>query len=294
MNDRVSQTALAQADKPFSLVPATFDDAMKIAQSLSKSDLVPKDYKGKPENIVVAIAWGQEIGLQPLQALQNIAVINGRASVWGDAALAVAMAHPQFEDIIEEISGEGEKRVATCTIKRKGRSPVTRTFSVADARRAKLWEKEGPWKNYPDRMLAMRARGFAMRDCFPDAMRGFMLAEELEGIEEKDVTPPRPAVQMPTSSKPAADVQDAEIVDTETGEISQPDQQQTEAPAKPAEGVATISAGQLKVVRAKLKNSGIEEGVICAAWDVDRLEAIPASDVNKVLDRIKAFAAGGQ
>lgn len=283
---------LAEA-RSFSLVPTTFEDAIKIATSLAKSDLVPKDYKGKPENIVVAIAWGQEIGLQPLQALQNIAVINGRASVWGDAALAVAMAHPDFEDIVEEINGEGNQRTATCTIKRKRRSPVTRTFSVSDANKAGLWNKAGPWTQYPDRMLAMRARGFSMRDCFPDAMRGFMLAEELQGVDEIDVTPPRPAVVMPTSSKPAAEIEDAEVVDTETGEISQ-SEQQTEEPARSADGVATISAGQLKVVRAKLKNTGIEEGVICAAWSVERLEAIPASDVNKVLDRIKAFAAGGQ
>ena len=62
----------------FNLVPRNLDDALKISNTLSKSGLVPKDFQGKPENVFVAIQWGLELGLAPLQALQSIAVINGR------------------------------------------------------------------------------------------------------------------------------------------------------------------------------------------------------------------------
>lgn len=177
----------AVQQQPYSMVPTSLEEAVKISAMLAKSDLVPKDFRGKPENVFVAMQWGTEIGLKPLQALQNIAVINGRPSVWGDAALAIVQNRSDCEDISETIEGEGDKRAAICTIKRKGRSPVSRSFSVSNAKVAGLWTKQGPWTQYPERMLQMRARGFAIRDAFPDALRGLNLAEELQGVEV-DVT----------------------------------------------------------------------------------------------------------
>jgi hypothetical protein len=171
------------------LVPANLAEAMKVADILAKSDLVPKDYKGKPGNVIVAIGWGAEVGLKPLQALQNIAVINGRGSVWGDAALALCMRHPDFEDITETIDGQGDARVAKCMVKRKGRTPVERTFSISQAKAANLWGNN-TWKNYPERMLQMRARGFALRDSFPDALRGLYITEELVDLPvEREINP---------------------------------------------------------------------------------------------------------
>lgn len=279
----------------FSLVPANYDDAIKISRTLAASKLVPKDYQAQPENVFVAIAWGQELGLAPLQSLQNIAVINGRPAIWGDAALAVCMAHPDFEDIEEKIEGSGDSRIATCTIKRKGRTPVVRTFSVADAKKAGLWGKQGPWQQYPDRMQQLRARGFGLRDAFPDAMRGFRIAEEVQDIEpEKDVTPAKPAVVMPQASSAAPAASAVEVV----AEVNQQAEQAVEAaqggdqpasqPVQAADGVVAMSAGMLKTVRAKLQAAGIEERVVCLRFDVERLEAIAASQVNAVLDFIKA------
>jgi hypothetical protein len=74
--------------------------------------------------------------------------------------------------------------VAVCVAKRKGRTPVTAKFSVEDAKRAGLWAKQGPWSAYPKRMLQMRARGFALRDAFPDVLKGMITAEE--AIDEQE------------------------------------------------------------------------------------------------------------
>ena len=65
-------------------------EAMEVANFFAKSDLVPKDYKGKPGNIVVAWQKGFEVGLMPQQSLETIAVINGRACIWGDGLIACA------------------------------------------------------------------------------------------------------------------------------------------------------------------------------------------------------------
>jgi len=163
--------------KTFSLTPTSLDEAMKFADMIAKSDICPKDFKGNAGNVLVAVQMGGEIGLQPIQAIQNIAVINGRPSIWGDALPALARTHPHFEYMTETF--DDGMMVATCRIKRKREPEQIRTFSQADAKLANLWGKGGPWTNYPKRMLAMRARGWAIRDVFPDALKGLQVAEEI-------------------------------------------------------------------------------------------------------------------
>lgn len=167
-------TEVTAQKQNFSLAPKDLNEAMRFADMLASSSIVPKDYVGKPGNCLVAIQWGMELGLQPMQAMQSIAVINGRPSLWGDAMLALVKAHPAFEWIKEECDGS----VAICTIKRRGEPEVVQSFSLEEAKRAGLTGKPGPWTQYPKRMLQMRARGFALRDAFPDALRGVVSAEE--------------------------------------------------------------------------------------------------------------------
>lgn len=174
--------------------PQTMTEAIEFSNMLSRSQMVPKNYQNKPEDVLVAVQWGYEIGLAPLQALQNISVINGKPSVYGDAAMALVQASPVCEDVQETIEGDGTSNpVAICKVKRRGRSEVISKYSVEDAKRAGLWGKQGPWSQYPKRMLQMRARGFALRDAFPDVLKGLITAEEAQDmpVEEKDITPPK-------------------------------------------------------------------------------------------------------
>jgi hypothetical protein len=157
--------SMTMANLP-SLTPTNFSDALAFAEALAKSTMVPREYQRQPANILLAIQWGAELGLGPLQALQSIAVINGKPAVYGDAMLALVRGSPLCEDVIESIRGTGDEVTAVCTAARKGAAPVTRTFSVADAKRAGLWNKAGPWPQYPLRMLQMRAAALFAR-CFP-------------------------------------------------------------------------------------------------------------------------------
>lgn len=169
--------------------PATITEAIQFSEMLAKSQMVPKQYQGKPEDIMVAVQWGYEIGLAPLQALQNISVINGKPSVYGDAAMALVQASPVCEGVDEYIEGEGTPNpIAVCVAKRKGRNPVIARFSVEDAKRAGLWGKQGPWQAYPKRMLQMRARGFALRDAFPDVLKGLITAEEAQDYPQDELS----------------------------------------------------------------------------------------------------------
>jgi hypothetical protein len=175
------------------------------------SNLAPKTFQS-PEAVMVAIQHGMELGLAPMQALQSIAVINGRPVIWGDAALALATAHPDFEDI-DETSRDG---TAICTVKRKGRTPVTREFSEADAKRAGLLGKAGPWTQYPKRMLQMRARAFAIRDAFPDALKGVGIREEISDIKPAQAREIKPAegLVLPDEQPPTLEPTVIEIKDS--------------------------------------------------------------------------------
>lgn len=197
-------TEITTQKQTFSLAPKDLDEAMRFADILASASIVPKDYIGKPGNVLVAIQWGMELGLQPMQAMQSIAVINGRPSLWGDAMLALVKAHPAFEWIKEDCDGN----IATCTVKRRGEPEVTQSFSLEEAKKAGLTGKQGPWTQYPKRMLQMRARGFALRDAFPDALRGVISAEEARDTPaERDmgaaeVVSSRPAAQPTPAALP--------------------------------------------------------------------------------------------
>lgn len=229
--------------------PANLTEAMAFSEMLAKSTMIPKAYQGKPEDVIVAVQWGKELGLAPLQALQNIACINGKPSVYGDAAMALVQNSNVCEGIEEYFEGEGTVNpVAVCIAHRKNRTPVTAKFSVEDAKRAGLWGKTGPWQNYPKRMLQMRARGFALRDAFPDVLKGLITVEEASDYPVETTKPaPRavlrnpldaigkerhPAEALPVPESPIvmlneldtvnAKLAEASQVDTETGEVDPP------------------------------------------------------------------------
>ena len=171
------------------LVPKDYNELEKIAKQYASSNLVPKTYSGKPLDCLVAIQAGMSLGLVPWQSLQNIAVINGKPTVFGDALIALVRRHPDCKGIKETIDGEGDARTATCTVKRLQGGEIeeiTKTFSWRDAKKADLTTR-GPWKSYPDRMLQMRARGFALRDGFPDALAGVITREEADDYPEMKV-----------------------------------------------------------------------------------------------------------
>jgi hypothetical protein len=173
-----------------------FERALKIAEKIAKSDLAPKDYKGKPENVFIAMQFGYETGLNPMQAIQNIAVINGRPCIWGDAMLAIAQSNPDFEWIDEKPIKNGTTVVGyKCIVKRRNYPEREATFTMEDAKKAGLWGKSGPWSSYPERMMQMRARGFAIRDTFADALKGLGSAEEVQDYDQ-------PVVKMRSHRQP--------------------------------------------------------------------------------------------
>lgn len=195
------------------LAPRDLNELWKFASMIASSDLAPKQYIGKPGNCAVAIEMGLELGLRPMQALQNIATVNGRPSIYGDAALALVKTSGLCAAHSEHFVGNpyDDDFRAVITTQRRGEKPYVEEFSVGDAKRADLWGKAGPWKQYPRRMLQMRARGFCLRNIYPDVLMGMMTTEEAGDFIETTATvvapgsDPEPSNSgAPETKKPAS------------------------------------------------------------------------------------------
>jgi hypothetical protein len=202
-----------------SIEPGYASALLEYAAILHKGGLGGKD-ASRPEAVAAKIEVGRDLGLPPTQAVANVMIVNGKPTLWGDAALALIRSSGLLESIEESFEGEpspddsgrptNRDYTAVFTVKRTGtESSRTAKFSVQDAIRAGLWGKSGPWQTYPERMLMWRAKGFACRDEFQDVLCGCIFTEEAMDL-------------------PGATVRTAEVIDV-----------QTTSPGQPSEATAT-------------------------------------------------------
>ncbi len=245
------------------MMPRSMGEALEFAKAMAQSQFVPRCFAGKPQEIVAAIMFGAEIGLSPMQALRGIQVINGQPAVYGDTLLAICQSHPKWggkEEFFEK-EGDADSLTAICIVRRKGEPDAKAKFSVADAKKAGLWGKAGPWSQYSSRMLKMRARSFALRDQFADALRGIIAAEEAEDLpvgpdNARDVsprTPTRPSLddfaREQEARRPAQETRQAPIDLDAADDAGEPGDEasgeaQDEAAAEPATFALVIPGGK--------------------------------------------------
>jgi hypothetical protein len=239
--------SLVTGNRPTAIVPTDMDSAYRLGKAICLAGMAPKGMD-TPEKCMIAIMRGMEVGLTPFMALDKIAIVNGRPTIWGDGAIGLVRGSGLCEFIKERIEGTGDARVAVCEAKRRGEAdPIRRTFSVNDAKKAALWGKQGPWQQYPERMLQMRARAFALRDGFADVLGGLYLREEIEDAQPpRDVTPQREEPPAPPPASPVA-------------------QKQIEPPEPQAE-VSEDADGMVEFISGKLMAAGsVEE--LNEIWD---------------------------
>lgn len=203
------RTPLSSGSAVAAIVPTTLEEVWRLSKAITLAGWAPKGYLKDARNpasgydeskISVGILHGLELGLTPIAALQSIAVINGSPSVWGDGALAIVQASGLLEDMREEpIEDDKGVNGYRCTMRRRGvKTEFTQAFTLADAERAGLLGKSGPWQQYRSRMLQMRARAWVLRAGFADVLRGLSIAEEQMDII--DVTPAEAPQQVALAS----------------------------------------------------------------------------------------------
>lgn len=171
----------------YPIVPKDLDQAWRYAEMVCKAGLAPNSYDDDPKKVVIGVLTSLELGVPPMQGLRGIAIINGRPSVWGDLAVALIQSKGVVSNVEQSYTGEpgSDDYTANYVIWRKGQdNPYEGRFSIANAKRAGLWgnARKRPWIEYPERMLMMRARAFALRDGFSDCLCGLTVAEEAQDM----------------------------------------------------------------------------------------------------------------
>ena len=57
---------------------ASFNTALRMAQCLASSTVVPKEYHGNVGNCMIAIEMASRINTSPMMVMQNLYIVNGR------------------------------------------------------------------------------------------------------------------------------------------------------------------------------------------------------------------------
>ena len=201
-----------------SLMPQTQAEKYEMAGVLCKSGLLPSGLNS-PEKVFVALQWGHELGLSPMVAVNNVAVINGKPTLSADIMSAVVRRSPEYGGIkwIEMSDTKAECEI-TRILPNGEKEVQTSTFTIEDAQKAGLTTKD-VWKKYPRRMLKHRCLSYGLKDMFPDMLAGLYDPEEMESVQsdktapttERNVTPkeePKKAIE-----EPKADVIEGELLD---------------------------------------------------------------------------------
>lgn len=220
--------------------PAGVDlsDQMRYAETVSRANLLPAAYRGKPADILIATGLGNAIGIAPAQALYEIYVVNGRPSPSANlmAALVRRAGH--------KLRIQGDDRTCTATLVRADDPdfPMSATWTIEKAQAAKLTGKD-TWKQFPGAMLRARAIAEVVRMGAPEAVMGMEYAREeveqfhdgptpsagglgaalrQETVTAEQITDPSPAPDAATSepdAPPAASLPaDAGDVEASAGE----------------------------------------------------------------------------
>lgn len=185
----VAVRPMVKADEAGLLRPTSIEEAFRLAQYMHKSTMFEARYKS-PEMLMIAMQFALELGLKPMTALRQMAVIKGIPAIFGDLPLSMVITGGKLRKHREwwfNMKGEElpswhpDVYGAGCMVLRRGmdEEPIERFFTLDMARKANLTGGKSfePWQAYTYRMLQMRARSHALKDKFPDDLNGIAIGE---------------------------------------------------------------------------------------------------------------------
>ena len=220
-------TDLTKSNQASSMVaryqPHDFDGMYRLAKMVVSSGLAPDGLR-QPQDAMIVMMTGAELGLTAMQSLRSIHVIKGKPVLSADLQVALVRGLPQCEyfQILEWTD-----QLCTIETKRADGKPVGFTFTMKDAERAGLVRKGGNWEKYPKNMLRARAASTLARAEYPEIMHGVYCPDEAADIGKATVVKGGPTSDLnerfgantkPVEEEPVeAEFEPAEGDDTEEG-----------------------------------------------------------------------------
>jgi hypothetical protein len=207
-------------------VPTNMDELKRMAQWAAVGGMAPKsltDGKNTEQATAacaIAIMAGAELGLTPMMALRSYAVVNGRPTLWGDGLIAVVMKSSSYKVGSLKRGYDEAGKFGWCEAERTDGTKWREEFTEAQAKKAGLLTKKGPWQEYPDVMMTRRAISKCLNFLFADVLGGFVTEDEAYyAYETVDVIPNRP-MPPPAPKAPETGTVTAEATGTTSSEAS--------------------------------------------------------------------------
>jgi hypothetical protein len=242
--------------------PLAFDHAYKIAKVFADSDIVPKHFQGKAQNVFVALCMARNLKLDPMLALQNIYVVNGTPSLSSQMLIGLVNSSGLIEGsiVFESNNKTLEDLVITAKCKLKSGDIASVSYSYANAKAAGLAVKP-PWKAAPEQMMRYRAAAFLCRSYFPQVALGLITKEEAEEIPATQTEAPTDrliaalAVETPPPAKPSVEIPDA-VVEPQAEEKKPRKRKEVQPEPPPVDASTHTSASASKLPPGFLDSDG--------------------------------------
>lgn len=170
----------------------SFSQNWNMAVQLSKSDIIPDNYKNKPQNVVIAIGLANQMQLDPFTVMQNLAIIKGKTSWSGSFCKTLIERTGKYKNLELNYVGEKGKDSYGCYLSAvrvsdgKIINGPTVTMQMA---KAEKWTSNSKWLTLTDLMLAYRCQSFFCRLYVPEAMNGIYTSEEVEEVSAQRQQP---------------------------------------------------------------------------------------------------------
>ena len=159
----------------FSYITANLQERAAYIARIAPSTIIPTAYRGNLANAFVAAETGAGLGLEPLQALSSIAVINGRATLSADLMAAIIRRAGHTLRIVEN----NPESVTAILIRADDKTfKFEVTWDKNKAMKACLWGQRGPWSQYPAQMLRARAITEVARQGASEVLMGMIYSPE--------------------------------------------------------------------------------------------------------------------
>lgn len=167
-----------------------FKNALAMAQELSKSDIIPATYKGKPENCLIAIELSNRLKLSPFLVMQNMHVIQGRPSWSSSFIISCINGSGRFNGPLKFQIDEHRTKCRAVAVEKTTGEKLVGPLVTMEMAQAEGWlSKNGSkWKTMPELMLRYRAAAFFGRLYCPEIINGMLTDDEVNDIKPVDDT----------------------------------------------------------------------------------------------------------
>lgn len=214
-----------------------FKMAWQMAQALSQSTVVPKDFQGNPANCLIAIEQSNRLHMSPFMVMQNLYVIQGRPSWSSKFLIAMINGSGKFDQELqfEEVRDKNGKPFSCLAWTMKDGRRVDGMTVDMDMAQAEGWlgKNGSKWKTMPQLMLRYRAASFFSSLNCPELTLGIYTQEEIEDndftVYQGDITA-RVQAEIAENANAVEYIPEAEPVEAETAKNEEQPNGKSETP----------------------------------------------------------------